>query len=387
MLKASRQTDRISIRNCFWDEGTEELRKGHGGVEVHDVGPNLKEKKEIGMRVVRKLVRLSFQPLLQRRALALSPFKLLLLLFSWVIPYLFLTNYLESRLLPLRALCYTQSDLLSSEPLASDFPTCINKFFPNWTPTGSKCELDVMPPVLIRPKLPENLERVFVVRSGPGSPDYRNFIRKTWKSYVEKLVPVIFVCATSLNDTLSSEAAVHNDILQFDFEDSYHNLSWKMMAIYGFVLTEMPTVKQIIVTNDDTIVNATALEQLLDMSDEPLMLGKVSRGYPRIFLPWLPWHVPSSMYPNLCYPLFVQGSSFLLSREGASLLLENVCKAPLVHLDDVFMGVLANCAGLKLIHSEGFDQHVFEDFVVYHYQYSRHSAAHLSSLWQSSSLL
>lgn len=34
------------------------------------------------------------------------------------------------------------------------------------------------------------------------------------------------------------------------------------MAIYGFVIDQLPTVDQIVVTNDDTIVNATALEQV-----------------------------------------------------------------------------------------------------------------------------
>ncbi|KAF1749027.1 hypothetical protein GCK72_025494 [Caenorhabditis remanei] len=160
-----------------------------------------------------------------------------------------------------------------------------------------------------------------------------------------------------------------------------------MMAIYGFVIDQLPSVDQIVVTNDDTIVNATALEQVLHMKKGPVMLGKVSRGYPRIFLPWLTWHVPSEMYPNLCYPLFVQGSSFVLSKDGAKLLVENVCKVPMVHLDDVFMGVLSNCVGLGLIHNEGFDKHIFDDFVVYHYQYSRHSAKYLESLWQNSEMI
>ncbi|CAB3400761.1 unnamed protein product [Caenorhabditis bovis] len=251
------------------------------------------------MRTLRVIVSNCVQLVLRNDKLLISPLKLLFLLFSWVIPYLILANYLESCLLPFRALCYTQSDLLSTKPISQDFNTYI---------------------------------------------------------------------------------------LQFNFEDSYHNLSWKMMAIYGFVLEQLPSVEQIVVTNDDTIVNVTALEQVLHFHEGPVMLGKVSRGYPRIFLPWLTWHVPSDMYPHLCYPLFVQGSSFVLSKEGAKLLVKNVCKVPLIHLDDVFMGVLANCAGLKLKHSDGFDKHIFENFVVYHYQYSRHSADYLQSLWNTSQL-
>ncbi|CAB3400762.1 unnamed protein product [Caenorhabditis bovis] len=263
---------------------------------------------------------------------------------------------------------------------------CVSKFYPNRQVDSGNCHLDIIPDVLIKPKLPNLPKRILVIRSGPGSLDYRSFIRNTWKSHVESLLPVIFVCATSKNDTLQIEAEKYNDILQFNFEDSYHNLSWKMMAIYGFVLEQLPSVEQIVVTNDDTIVNVTALEQVLHFHEGPVMLGKVSRGYPRIFLPWLTWHVPSDMYPHLCYPLFVQGSSFVLSKEGAKLLVKNVCKVPLIHLDDVFMGVLANCAGLKLKHSDGFDKHIFENFVVYHYQYSRHSADYLQSLWNTSQL-
>ncbi|EFO94894.1 hypothetical protein CRE_09471 [Caenorhabditis remanei] len=44
--------------------------------------------------------------------------------------------------------------------------------------------------------------------------------------------------------------------------------------------------------------------------------------------------------------------------------------------------VLSNCVRPGLIHNEGFDKHVFDDFIVYHNQYSRHSAKYLESLWQ-----
>ncbi|KAK6061593.1 hypothetical protein COOONC_00731, partial [Cooperia oncophora] len=109
---------------------------------------------------------------------------------------------------------------------------------------------------------------------------------------VNQLAPVVFVCATH-SDDVTLEASQFEDILQFDFADSYHNLSMKMMAIYQFVLDELPSVRDIIVLNDDTIVNATAL---------------------------------------------AEGSSFILSRNAARLLIENICKTPFVHLDDIMMG-------------------------------------------------
>uniref|UniRef100_A0A8R1I187 Hexosyltransferase n=1 Tax=Caenorhabditis japonica TaxID=281687 RepID=A0A8R1I187_CAEJA len=39
-----------------------------------------------------------------------------------------------------------------------------------------------------------------------------------------------------------------------------------MMAIYGYVIDQLPSVDQIVVTNDDTIVNATALEQVFSQT-------------------------------------------------------------------------------------------------------------------------
>ncbi|CAI4225433.1 unnamed protein product [Auanema sp. JU1783] len=323
--------------------------------------------------------------ILSSNRLSPSPCKLLILQFIWILPYILLANYLERSLLPLRLLCYTQSDLLAAQPLSPDFGTCLNRFFSQREP-NPECQLSTPPKVLIKPSLPDKPERVLVIRTGPGSLDYRNFIRRTWKPKIDSYAPVIFVCATSPRSEVEIEAKKYNDILQFEFADSYHNLSWKMMAIYGFVLRELPTVQEIIVINDDTIVNATSLRTLSRPmpSSKAWIIGKISRGYPRLFMSWLPWHVPGEMYPHLCYPRFTQGSSFILSREGARLLLDTVCKVPFVHLDDIFVGVISNCISLHQIHHDGFDKHTFSDFVVYHYQYSRHSPEYLEELWHSS---
>ena len=112
------------------------------------------------------------------------------------------------------------------------------------------------------------------------------------------------------------------------------------------------------------------------------VIGKVSRGYPRLFMPWLLWHVPSTMYNHKCYPPFIQGSSFIISRKAATEILHHVCDFPFVHLDDIMMGVVANCAGTQLLHREGFDHHFLNRFTVFHYQYSRYTASQMRLLWK-----
>ncbi|VDP58999.1 unnamed protein product [Heligmosomoides polygyrus] len=246
-------------------------------------------------------------------------------------------------MLPFRLICYTQNDMLSSKPLRMEASECTRQYFPNRSP-DPECMLSTMPGIRLRPRLPERPQKILFIRTGPNSLDYRSFIRDTWKAQVEPFAPIVFVCAngatditpeadqygerlvgnhafhrcTRLNQTLDRaelmlpavKQQLFLDMLQFDFADSYHNLSLKMMAIYGFVMNELPTVDDIIVTNDDTIVNATALAQLFPTGRSgSWMIGKVSRGYPRLFMSWLPWHVPGEMYANLCYPRFTQVSS------------------------------------------------------------------------------
>ncbi|CAD5234560.1 unnamed protein product [Bursaphelenchus xylophilus] len=309
----------------------------------------------------------------------LSPRYLLLIQFVWVIPYLLCSNYLERSLLPFRLVCYTEPQFLEVQrPVREDRQECIKYFFPERI-ADPGCNFNLKVEHLLKPpktKL-ENLERVMVIRTAPSAHAYRNYIRETWKPLVEQWMPVIFVSGTDRND-MSLEHEQHGDILQFNFVDSYQNLTMKMMSIYRFVLEET-SAEQIVVINDDTIVNATSLmtvcdEQMFNSdSIQGYILGKVSRGYPRLFFPWLPWYVSSETYPHKCYPPFVQGSSFVISRPAAASILNHICEFPFVHLDDIMMGIVSNCLNIRNVHRDGFDQHYLERFTVFHYQYSRYS--------------
>jgi hypothetical protein len=77
-----------------------------------------------------------------------------------------------------------------------------------------------------------------VIRTAPSAYAYRSYIRETWKSSVEERMPVLFVSGTD-HWNMTDEHIEHGDVLQFDFIDSYQNLTMKMMSIYRFVLVSL----------------------------------------------------------------------------------------------------------------------------------------------------
>lgn len=64
-------------------------------------------------------------------------------------------------------------------------------------------------------------------------------------------------------------------------------------------------------------------------------------------------------------------------------MLAGICSFPRFNLDDVFMGILAKCLSINMEHSEGFDENnPNSNFIIFHYQWLRYSAAQLNSLYR-----
>ncbi|CAJ0571427.1 unnamed protein product, partial [Mesorhabditis spiculigera] len=193
-------------------------------------------------------------------ATGLKPEAVLVGLLGWIVPYLFLANYLERSLFPFRAYCYTQSDLLSEKHHLESLEHCVDRYhYPR--KADPSCRLNVAPGTVIEPKIAGKPKRLAVVRSAPNAPDYRNFIRTTWKKDFVG-IPVVFLVGLRDGTDLRAEAGEYQDILQFKFTDGYFVLGYKMTSTYEYFLRLLPDLEEIIVLNDDTIVNVEALEKV-----------------------------------------------------------------------------------------------------------------------------
>ncbi|GMT32594.1 hypothetical protein PFISCL1PPCAC_23891, partial [Pristionchus fissidentatus] len=314
----------------------------------------------------------------------LSPQKLLILQFIWILPYVLVTNYLERSLLAFRLACYTQSDLLSNTPYANDRDKCIDKLFMGQRSEKEICTLKDDIDLLITPRLPSHsFDTVIVVRSAPKASDYRNYIRRTWAKDAKGYAPVIFVVAKGAN--LTKEAEIHGDIMQLNYPDSYYSLSKKMTGTYRWFLSLPSSINKLVVVNDDVVLHVKNLQEMdLPPLYDTWVVGKVSRGYPRLIFPWITWYVSGDSYPQMCYPRFIQGSSMVFSRSAVKEIFDGVCSIPLLPLDDVWMGVQSLCLPFEQVHREGFDVHwQNEYFVVFHHQYERYDWKKLETLYNA----
>lgn len=96
-------------------------------------------------------------------------------------------------------------------------------------------------------KIKQSTDMIFFVKTAPEKSKFRQLVRNSWgkiKSFRGKKFSTIFVVARkndSIQQNLNNENNLYGDMLQCDFEDTYHNLPLKVSEGSGFHYTEKQT--------------------------------------------------------------------------------------------------------------------------------------------------
>ncbi|XP_037713930.1 beta-1,3-galactosyltransferase 1 [Drosophila subpulchrella] len=197
-------------------------------------------------------------------------------------------------------------------------------------------------------------------------------------------VRIVFIVGKSQHDymreKLSREANQHNDIIQENFVDSYHNLTLKsVMALKHISQRCAKTAAFFLKCDDDTFVNVPNLLHFLLGGTVPLYKDTVGyhfRTTYKVMSPWnrfnassdvmyghkfcnmkanydvrSPWYMPQYMFQGAKYPKYLSGTGYLLSIDVVQRLYEQAINTSLVHLEDVFVtGICAEAAGIQRRH-------------------------------------
>lgn len=208
------------------------------------------------------------------------------------------------------------------------------------------------------------------VKTSPENIQRRDAIRSTWgnETYIHHslgvTVKVVFVLGAPVEDpTIRSvrfgpqeqlifEDKLHQDLIQQDFSDSFHNLTLKLLMQFHWMHHRCAHARFLMTADDDIFVHMPNLVQYLqELSSQGVSdfwIGKVHRGAPPVRSKTSKYYVPYEMYQWLSYPDYTAGAGYVVSSDVA----DKIYHATLtlnasLYIDDVFMGICANAVAVS----------------------------------------
>ncbi|KAM3622643.1 uncharacterized protein V6R79_001519 [Siganus canaliculatus] len=201
---------------------------------------------------------------------------------------------------------------------------------------------------------------LLVVKSLIPHFERRQAIRETWgRAGVvgNRTVATVFLLGHALTmdhfpdllGMLHHEAEVHKDILQWDYRDTFFNLTLKEVLFLEWFSHYCPQVQYILKGDDDVFVNTVRIIEFLENLPEnrvkDLFIGDVISNAGPHRDRKLKYFIPESVYEG-GYPPYAGGGGYLYSGEVA-LRLRNVSRqVALYPIDDVYTGMCLKKLGL-----------------------------------------
>ncbi|CAN0377757.1 unnamed protein product [Lampetra fluviatilis] len=154
------------------------------------------------------------------------------------------------------------------------------------------------------------------------------------------------------------EARLHGDLLQWDFHDSFYNLTLKDINFLRWFEAYCPAVAYVYKGDDDVFVNVenllTYLATFSRDGSAPLFVGRTQQQAPPIRSAESKYFVPREMYRRWTYPDYASGGGFVMSRAAAVRIHEVSRDIKPFPIDDVWIGMCLEKAGLAVTQHEGF---------------------------------
>ncbi|GAB1601605.1 beta-1,3-galactosyltransferase 5-like [Argonauta hians] len=197
------------------------------------------------------------------------------------------------------------------------------------------------------------------VQSSPENYQRRQAIRESWgniNSYKDIRLKIVFVIAKSSDQkkqkhliaSVANEHIQYNDILLFDFVDSYKNLTLKSISTINWIYQFCPQAKYILKADDDIFINVFILiEKFISQiwkNEKSLICHYTINGTsPIVRSPSSKWFVPLNIFPKKQhFPFsFCSGYAILFTSTLLPEMYKNSLLAPYISIDDVYtFGVL-----------------------------------------------
>ncbi|XP_036597513.1 N-acetyllactosaminide beta-1,3-N-acetylglucosaminyltransferase 3 [Trichosurus vulpecula] len=209
---------------------------------------------------------------------------------------------------------------------------------------------------------PGGLGHVFLflaIKSSPKNYERRDLIRRTWGQEREVkglAIRRLFLVGTEpnvlearkVNRLLAMEAQAHGDILQWDFHDTFFNLTLKQVLFLEWQAAQCPDAPFVFNGDDDIFSHTDNMVTYLqgNKADKHLFVGHVISNVGPIRLPWSKYFVSELVTKEEKYPPYCGGGGILMSRFTIRAIRRASHMIPLFPIDDVYLGMCLKREGL-----------------------------------------
>lgn len=161
----------------------------------------------------------------------------------------------------------------------------------------------------------------------------------------------------NVSEMLRFEASLHGDLLQWDYRDTFFNLTLKEVLFLEWIAERCPSARYIFKGDDDVFVNTRSILSYLGglsgTKARDLFIGDVISNAGPHRDKRLKYYIPESIFVG-SYPPYAGGGGYLYSA-GVGIRLRNVSRqVSLFPIDDVYTGMCLQKLGLVPEKHQGF---------------------------------
>ncbi|MED6241824.1 hypothetical protein ATANTOWER_027887 [Ataeniobius toweri] len=204
---------------------------------------------------------------------------------------------------------------------------------------------------------------LLVIKSSPLNYERREVLRKTWakeRFHKGAWIRRIFILGTmgsgeqmeKTNKLLKAEHDEFNDILQWDFSDTFHNLTLKQILFLQWMEKNCPNAHFLFNGDDDVFANTNNIVEYLQSlpdNDESkhLFTGYLFQNEKVVRWAGSKYFIPVQIQESNTYEPYCGGGGYLLSGYTARVI-NRISQSIAIHpIDDAYMGMCLSKAGLS----------------------------------------
>ena len=216
---------------------------------------------------------------------------------------------------------------------------------------------------------PNSVFLLILVSTNVGNVDRRHLIRKTWGAdySIKTKWKTVFLLGKNSNEEemrkAKKEAEIYGDMVQADYHEHFWNMSYKVAMGFEWSV-KYCNFKYLLKSDDDVFVNTFGLMDFLSKYTTPkkkfytgnIMVGSVVLREGR-------YAVSPEEYNETVYKPYCSGGGYVLSRDAVEKFLSYFDVLKPLKIDDAYIGLLADRAGVKVTHNKEF--RMYEDKCVY----------------------